>query len=218
MQCWPSNELETVTVNWTVGGQPASATTCVGLPSELGVEFGLGIEYCPDSPNDGGISTPLVPCTAGMVIQNRVPTAMSNLQVVGGGQILAQTYDGQATTSLDIPCVQDTDEGDVCSIVGTYQPASDVEAVEVMWTVNGQPANASSCGGPAETFALQLSDVSDANAYGVTVQCADGAFSASKVPTELQTLMIYGELGLSPYELLGSATLANGSATLDLMP
>jgi hypothetical protein len=190
----------------------------VGLPSELGVELGLGVEYCPDSPNDGGINTPLVPCTAGMVVQNRVPTALSNVQVVGGGKILAQTYDGQATTSFDIPCVQDIDEGDVCSIVGTYQPASEVEAVEVMWTVNGQPPNASSCNGPEETFSLELSDVSGANAYGASVQCAGGAFGASKVPTELQTVEIYGELGASPYELLGSATLANGSATLDLLP
>src|SRR5207248_1012203 len=39
LQCWPPNELQTVTVNWTIGGQPANATTCQGKPSEFDIFF-----------------------------------------------------------------------------------------------------------------------------------------------------------------------------------
>jgi hypothetical protein len=209
MQCWPPSELQTVTVNWTIGGQPASAATCAGLPSELDVIFDNRQTLKPDTIDAGQ-----VPCAVGMVVQDQVPPDLATVILGPGGQVVAQGGGGSSVT-LDIPCVQDIAGGDVCSIEGKYLPASGVEAVRVTWTVSGQPASASTCAGSLETITVQLKDPNSSDAYGATVQCADGAFSPSKVPTDLQTVLIYGS---SPDHLLGSATLANGSAAVDLMP
>jgi hypothetical protein len=224
-QCWPPDKLRTVVVGWTIGGQPANAMTCAGLPTEVGVEFeapALVQSLADDNP----ISTPSVPCTAGMVVQTQVPADLTNIRIGGDDQLLgescrstngyAQPCAGQSTTTyvFNLPCVQDTAAGDVCSL-GTYVPAPDVETVNVMWTVNGQPASASSCAG-VSNLSLQVGNVSLPAwlRYSAPVQCANGAFTASNVATDLQTVFMYDGLA----HLIGSAALVNGSATLDLTP
>jgi hypothetical protein len=98
------------------------------------------------------------------------------------------------------------------SILETYRPAP-VQTVHVTWTVNGQPASAPSCAGSLETLKLQLVDPSGARA-STAVHCAVGAFRTSKVPTTLRTVIMYD----ASSHVIGSATLVNGSATLDLIP
>ena len=202
-------------VDWTIGGLPANATTCEGLPSELGFLIQpTGCAFCEEQ-----IYTPVVSCAAGMLVQDRVPNALVTPEDItietptGEVQLLDSPWGDQTTVNFDLACMQDTacGAGDVCSILGTCQPASDVETVQVTWTVNGQPASASSCAG-LDPLALQIGD---AHAYGTSVTCEVGEFTARKVPTDLQTVLIYGG---SADNLLGSAVLVNGSATLDLMP
>jgi hypothetical protein len=97
--CWPPNELRTVTVNWTIGGQPANVTTCSALPNELTVEFWIF-----GGANDTfSFFSPVVPCTAGTVVKNRVPPGYTNFWLVGDNQTLAQTSTCEDDFSLDIP-------------------------------------------------------------------------------------------------------------------
>jgi hypothetical protein len=214
--CWPPNEVGTVMVNWTIGGEPANATTCEGLPSELGfVIQPSGCSFC-----DEEIYSPMVSCSAGMLVQDRVPNYLiipDDFTIeaqTGEVQLLDSPWGDQpGVVNFDLACIQDSEcgAGDVCSILGTCQPASDVETVQVTWTVDGQPATASSCAG-LDPLTLQIGN---AHAYGTSVTCEVGELTASKVPTDLQTVLIYGG---SADNLLGSAGLVNGSATLDLMP
>jgi hypothetical protein len=215
MQCWPPSVLQTVTVNWTIGGQPADATTCANLPTELRVNFD------DDGLMPDGIDTPPVPCTAGMFVQNEVPPDLGRITILAGFHALGHNDQGDPTVTIDLPssldglvCGNDDDcAPDVCSIVQTCQPASKVETVHVTWTVNGQPASASSCAS-LPNITLVFSDARPDPSYYAPVQCADGVLSASKVPTYLTTVTMYDASSQS----IATATLANGAATLDLMP
>jgi hypothetical protein len=214
-QCWPTSVLQTVTVTWTIGGQPANATTCATLPAELVVSFDdLGL--MPD-----GIRTPLLPCTAGMAVQDEVPPNLTKIAIVTGTQLLGQHDQGGTTVTIDLPtsldgfaCSHDDDcAPDVCSIVRTCQPASKVEMVHLTWTVNGQPASAASCAS-VPNITLVLSGANPADSFYAPIKCADGVFDASAVPTFLTTVTAYDTSSRS----IATATLVNGAATLDLMP
>jgi hypothetical protein len=206
-----------------INGNPANATTCEGLPSPFTVTFDSS-----SGPNSEDIRSAPVPCTAGMVALNQVPPNVTNVEIWGGGGQNGYEYVAEALTNgvqtnvgVDITltaqaCIQDLDcSGELCSVFGACQPASELETVHVTWTVNGQPASMTSCGG-LSNLTLQLGDVSipQLDWYTAAAPCADGAFSVSNVPTDLDTVFIYD--GVT--HLIGSAAIANGSATLDLTP
>ncbi len=215
MQCWPPSVLRTVTLSWTIGGQPANTTTCANLPSELNVSFDNSVGLMPD-----GIEPPPVPCTAGLLVQGEVPPDLATIAILAGDHLLGKT--GSDRPTIDLPssldgfaCTGDQDcASDVCSIVERCQPATKVETLHVTWTVNSQPASTTSCA-TLPNITIVLSDSDPADDYDATVQCADGMFSASKVPTYFTTVTMYDD---ASQQSLGTATLADGAATLDLMP
>jgi len=97
MQCWPSNVLQTVTVYWTIGGQPANATTCQNLPSELDIFFDHTDTLKPDT-----IETGLVPCTAGSFVQDEVPPDLVRIVIMGPNQQLGQAAGGPPSVTVDL--------------------------------------------------------------------------------------------------------------------
>jgi hypothetical protein len=200
-------------VNWTIGGRRADATTCTST------DFAAGFADRSSMPDDT-IYSQWVGCAVGTVVQNRVPLDLTDVTIWGTDGQLGEVVTALPSVTFDLACSGDNQcANDVCSIVGTCEPTSDVQTVNVTWTVNGQPANASSCAGfVGGDLALQFGN-SGSHGYTANLLCASGAFSLSKVPTGLQTVLIYGALnGASAAELLGSGTIANGSATVDLMP
>lgn len=97
MQCWPPGVLHTLTVTWTIGGQPANATTCANLPSELVVSFdnsGLMPDEIVMSP---------VPCTAGMVVQNETPPDLRTITILAGIHVLGNTIASGQMVAIDLP-------------------------------------------------------------------------------------------------------------------
>jgi hypothetical protein len=97
MECWPPNELQTVTVYWTIGGQPATATTCQGLPNELDVVFDNAFTLKPDTIDSG-----LVPCTAGSVVQDQVPPDLVRIVILGPNQTLGEAAGGPPSVTVDL--------------------------------------------------------------------------------------------------------------------
>jgi hypothetical protein len=97
--CWPPDQLHTVTVNWTIGGQPANVTTCIAVPSQLDAEFWI----FNGADDTFSFSSPVVPCTAGMVVQNRVPPGYTNFWLVADNRTLVQTSTCAEDVVLDIP-------------------------------------------------------------------------------------------------------------------
>jgi hypothetical protein len=107
---------------------------------------------------------------------------------------------GISIVLTNLPCTQDADCADqVCSTFGFCFPASEVEAGHVTWTVNGQPASASSCAG--------LSNL--------TLVFTEDPAEETGLPN-LDTVWMY-EGSDESAQLVGTAALTNGSATLDLM-
>jgi hypothetical protein len=185
----------------------------MGLPSDLQFAF-----LTSDPLSVDVITTPLLPCADGTVVTTQVGDGLTTIQYEGANPlgprpVQAKCPPDQTTCVIDLPCVGDI-AGEVCSIAGTYLPPSEVETVNVTWTVNGQPASASSCNAIdfVNPLTVTLTDANASDLYvDADVQCAAGAFSASKVPTSAETVYV-----TYPGYLVGSAMLANGSATLDL--
>jgi hypothetical protein len=100
MQCWPPDMLRTVTVTWTIAGQPANATTCANLPSELGVMFDNAVSLKPDT-----LDSPAVPCALGMLVQDRVNPDLGKVIIGGDGRLLSETpsWSSDTSVSFDLP-------------------------------------------------------------------------------------------------------------------
>jgi hypothetical protein len=96
-ECLPPSQVRAVHTLWTVGGDPASATTCASVPdlsitftSSAGEEFG----YTP------------VPCRAGKHTIDKFPARYTHVQLTraydyGGGDFGTFDFDGNA--QLDLP-------------------------------------------------------------------------------------------------------------------
>ena len=97
MQCWPPGVLHTLTVTWTIGGQPANATTCAKLAGELVVSFD-NTGLMPDE-----IVTSPVPCTAGMVVQDEAPPNLRNVTILAGRHALGNTVAVGQMVTIDLP-------------------------------------------------------------------------------------------------------------------
>jgi hypothetical protein len=85
---------------------------------------------------------------------------------------------------------RDCSGGGVCTRTGSCQPASQVFAVHVNWTVKGAPASEETC---APSPDLQINfGVDEANAlFGFSpVPCVEGKFTVDKLPTNYTTVRL----------------------------
>jgi hypothetical protein len=85
---------------------------------------------------------------------------------------------------------RDCSGSDLCTRTGSCQPASQVFAVHVNWTVKGAPASEEAC---ASSPDLQINfGVNEENAvFGFSpVPCVEGKFTVDKLPTRLTTVRL----------------------------
>lgn len=73
-------------------------------------------------------------------------------------------------------------DGQVCARDNTCTDASGVREVRTTWTINGQPANATSCGDRGLYITFQAADPGDQLNFS-PVPCATGQFVIDKLPT-----------------------------------
>jgi hypothetical protein len=106
--------------------------------------------------------------------------------------------------------------GYVCARDGECLSSTDVRIIHVSWTVNGQPATATSCSshpGLDITFASSSADAYDTFGFA-PVPCMEGKFTVDKMPKR------FVEVALEPDCLCQTADSGEfdttGSATLDL--
>lgn len=84
--CWPSGDVHSVKITWTIGGQPAGSDTCSQFP-DFFVNFYSQTE-------DFGFAP--VPCMAGEFPVDKLPTAYSAVEL---GDVNYQYFD--QTMSID---------------------------------------------------------------------------------------------------------------------
>ena len=100
-QCLPPEEVHAVTIHWTVGGAPASATTCAGI-SQLEVGYRIGFDEATRT-----LFAP-VPCSAGSFPNDKWPIAYDTALIFadGAGSSTSQTGwiapDPVASVTIDI--------------------------------------------------------------------------------------------------------------------
>src|SRR5882757_7793810 len=71
-ECFPAEQVRHIAVLWTIGGQPASATTCAGHESftlQFQADNGYGFGYAP------------VPCSAGKFTVDKMPTIIDFVEM-----------------------------------------------------------------------------------------------------------------------------------------
>ena len=85
------------------------------------------------------------------------------------------------------PCKADSDcSGDVCARNGECVSASEIQMVKVTWTVNGGPANATSCA-PAPDLELWFDSAQDYFGFE-PVPCMEGQFTIDKIPVRYDSV------------------------------
>jgi hypothetical protein len=103
-----------------------------------------------------------------------------------------------------------------CARDGECLPPSKIYAVKVTWTVNGQPANDSTCGDSPDLY-LQFDDGNQDDAFGYApVACNAGIFSVDKLPTAY----VQADLGVNGTSRKESSAIdpSTGIAAIDLTP
>jgi hypothetical protein len=106
--------------------------------------------------------------------------------------------------------------GNVCARDGECLASTDVRIIHVTWTVNGQPASASTCAtSPGLDITFLGNGAEGTDQFGFApVPCMEGKFTVDKMPTR------YSEVALEPDCLCKTADTdvfdSTGSATLDL--
>jgi hypothetical protein len=78
--CWPSDDIYSVKITWTIGGQPAGSDTCSQFP-DFFVNFYSQVEEFGFAP---------VPCMAGEFPVDKLPTAYTEVEV---GDVNYQFFD-----------------------------------------------------------------------------------------------------------------------------
>jgi hypothetical protein len=89
-------------------------------------------------------------------------------------------------------CQSDTDcsRGDLCTRTGTCQPASQVFAVHVNWTVKGLPASQAACA-PSPDLQINFGVNAENAVFGFApVPCVQGKFTVDKLPTYYTTVRL----------------------------
>lgn len=98
-ECLLPSEIRTVHVNWTVSGQPASATSCTNAP-DLQLFFGesAGDEW------EWGFAP--VPCAEGVFTIDKMPTYFETIDLLRNGDDAGGatgSFDGSGDAALDLP-------------------------------------------------------------------------------------------------------------------
>ena len=97
MQCWPPSELQTMTIRWTIGGQPASAATCQNLARYFDVNFE------PNGLKPDGIEDSMVACADGMIVQDQVPASLVQIFIVTDCHVLEHATNSLPILDVDLP-------------------------------------------------------------------------------------------------------------------
>lgn len=116
------------------------------------------------------------------------------------------------------PCASDSDcPGAVCTRVG--ECSSQAYPLRVTWTVEGQPASATSCAAISE-LELSIIDPSSGTSHTVRpVPCPTGSFFYDKLPpsyTDVQLWSFSAATGQRRAFAQGSALGADGVVALDI--
>jgi hypothetical protein len=116
----------------------------------------------------------------------------------------------------DAQCGSDSDcgAGNVCARDEACWPSGDVHTVKVVWTVNGQPASATTCSQFPDLF---VDFESQTTVFGFApVPCMAGEFPIDKLPTTYIEVEVGDNLGM--YFDQFADFDATGTATFDLVP
>ena len=112
-------------------------------------------------------------------------------------------------------CTQDSDcgPGNVCARDENCYAASQVRSAAVLWTLQHQPASATTCASSPDLQLDFIDDLHGASFGFAPVPCVEGRFSVDKLPT----IYIAAQLGSTsaPGAVEGSLDSA-GQLTLDL--
>ncbi|HEU4734551.1 MAG TPA: hypothetical protein VFT22_41960 [Kofleriaceae bacterium] len=110
-------------------------------------------------------------------------------------------------------------DGDLCTRNNVCVEASRVRAVQVNWTVNGQPASRTACAASADLENLQVdldapdTEINPHLAFS-PVPCEEGRFNVDKLPTSFDRVRVGNRpLGWQSARL----DAVTGEATLDLV-
>lgn len=96
-ECMAARDVHVIHVNWTVGEEPASDTSCTAAP-KLSITFSSGVG------DEFGFAP--VPCNAGRYTIDKMPTRINNVQLArqyeyGGGAY--GSFDATGNVLLDLP-------------------------------------------------------------------------------------------------------------------
>ena len=84
----------------------------------------------------------------------------------------------------------DCSRGELCTRTGSCQPASQVFAVHVNWTVKGLPASVGACA-PSPDLQINFGVDADNAVFGFApVPCVQGKFTVDKLPTNYTTVRL----------------------------
>nr|HEX4312391.1 hypothetical protein [Kofleriaceae bacterium] len=100
--CYPASEIRVLHVTWTVGGQPANATTCATEPDLM---LDMTSTSDPDVPGDFGEGWAPVPCQEGEFSFQKMPALYdgAELDPYGAGTATARgAFDGSGDVALDL--------------------------------------------------------------------------------------------------------------------
>lgn len=106
--------------------------------------------------------------------------------------------------------------GDTCARTGECLPASEIQSVKVTWTIQGQPASATTCAS-SPSFLLEFDGQDYGDAFGYApVPCMEGQFSMDKLPTRY----VQVDIGLdnASYFLASKPIDGTGVVSFDLSP
>jgi hypothetical protein len=94
-ECLPADQIRQVSINWTVRGQAASATTCAPAMS-------LYLLFYSDAPGDSFGYSP-VPCVAGLFTIDKLPTRFIGVEIgKDGGFNTSKPINAQGLVTFDL--------------------------------------------------------------------------------------------------------------------
>ncbi len=102
--------------------------------------------------------------------------------------------------------------GDICARDGECIAASQVRQVKITWTIDGQPASATTCG-PAPSLYLQFDGPTFQDTFGFApVPCMQGQFTIDRLPKRFDQVELGADGGFNQVTGIDSSN----SASFDL--
>jgi hypothetical protein len=97
--CWSADSVRNARIQWTVGGQPASAASCSSIPN-LDMYF-----TAPEGDSSEDFGYAPVPCAEGVFTELKLPDIYTDVQFlddVSQAPLGEGTIGGTASTSVDL--------------------------------------------------------------------------------------------------------------------